>query len=112
MFFIEYLKDPRRVGAVAPSGKQLTYKMIGGINFNKARCIVEYGSGTGVFTEKLLARVKEDTIVILFETNEEFYNELLSLYGHKKNLFSSFFKNINVDKTIFNLPPAYILKCK
>lgn len=86
MFLLEYIKNPRKVGALAPSSKYLAYEMINSIDFENTSCIVEYGPGTGSFTEKILARVKEDTIVILIEINKEFYNTLKELYGHKKNV--------------------------
>ena len=86
MFLLEYIKNPSKVGAVAPSSRYLAEKMIEKINFNTAKCIVEYGPGTGVFTEKILARVKEDTHVILIEVNKSFYEDLQKKYGYKNNV--------------------------
>lgn len=86
MFLLEYIKDPRRIGAIAASSKYLAYEMINNINFEDTNCIVEYGPGTGAFTEKILARVKDTTIIILIEINNEFYKVLKKLYGHKKNV--------------------------
>ena len=86
MFLLEYIKNPRKVGAVAPSSKYLAEGMIEAIDFKKAECIVEYGPGTGVFTEKILARVQEHTTVILIELNKNFYDELKNRYGYKKNV--------------------------
>lgn len=86
MFLLEYIKNPRYIGAVAPSSKYLANKMISEIDFEKAKYIVEYGPGTGAFTEKILSRVDNDTIVILIEINKEFYNTLKKLYGYKKNV--------------------------
>ena len=86
MFILEYIKNPRYIGAVAPSSKHLANKMISEIDFEKAKYIIEYGPGTGAFTEKILSRVNNDTIVILIEINKEFYNTLKKLYGYKKNV--------------------------
>lgn len=86
MFLLEYIKNPRYIGAIAPSGKYLANKMIDEIAFEKAKCIIEYGPGTGAFTEKILSRVNNNTIVILIEINKEFYDILKKLYGHKKNV--------------------------
>lgn len=86
MFILEYIKNPRKVGAVAPSSKYLAYEMINNIRFEDTSCIVEYGPGTGAFTEKILSRVKENTKIILIEINEEFYHTLKELYGHKSNV--------------------------
>ncbi|MGL5615044.1 MAG: class I SAM-dependent methyltransferase [Sarcina sp.] len=84
-FVKEFIKNPQNVGAIAPSGKQLAEKMVESIDFENCKCIVEYGPGTGAFTEKLLARMSDNTILIALEVNEEFCNELKEKYGHKKN---------------------------
>ena len=41
-FLLEYLKNPRFIGAVAPSGINLSRRMIRPINFKTAEVIVEY----------------------------------------------------------------------
>lgn len=86
MFLLEYMKNPKNVGAVVPSSKYLAYEMINTIDFNNTECIVEYGPGTGAFTEKILARAKDTTTIILIEVNKEFYSILKELYGYKKNV--------------------------
>jgi len=85
-FIIEYIKSPRTVGAIAPSSARLAEEMVGEIDFKSANCIVEYGPGTGVFTEKLIARKKEDTLLIIIENNQEFCNNLRNIYKNKKNV--------------------------
>ncbi|MGL4847630.1 MAG: class I SAM-dependent methyltransferase [Clostridium sp.] len=100
MFILEYIKNPRSVGAIAPSSKYLAEKMISDINFKEAKCIIEYGPGTGIFTEKLLSRVKEDTIVILIEINKEFYNILKEKYGYKNNVIVLNESAENIDKIL------------
>ncbi len=86
IFLLEYIKHPRKVGAFAPSSKYLAHQMIATIDFETAKRIVEYGPGTGVFTEKILARTKETTIIVLIEINKEFYNILKEQYAHKQNV--------------------------
>lgn len=86
MFLLEYIKNPRKVGAITASSKYLAEGMIDSINFKTAKCIVEYGPGTGVFTEKILSRVEYETSVILIESNKNFYDDLKKKYGHKKNV--------------------------
>lgn len=55
-FFGEFLKKPARIGALVPSSRSLAEQMISGIDFDQARVIVEYGAGTGPFTEIILER--------------------------------------------------------
>ena len=78
--------EKSKIGAIAPSSKYLAYKMISEIDFEKAKCVIEYGPGTGAFTEKILSRVNNDTIVILLEINKEFFDGLKRLYGNKNNV--------------------------
>lgn len=85
-FLKEFIKNPRTTGAIAPSSKYLAEKMLSNIDFENSRCIVEYGPGTGVFTEKLIARKKDETLLIIVERNIKFYCELLKLYGNKKSV--------------------------
>ncbi|MGL5821024.1 MAG: class I SAM-dependent methyltransferase [Sarcina sp.] len=86
LFILEYIKHPRKVGAVAPSSRFLANKMLDNIDFDNASCIVEYGPGTGAFTQRLLERVDDKTLVILLEINTTFYNKLKEAYGYKKNV--------------------------
>ena len=83
----EFLKHPRRIGAIAPSGKHLSEKMMAPIDFASAKVIVEYGPGTGSFTRELVARRRADTALILMEQNEAFCEQLRASYGNLPNLF-------------------------
>lgn len=101
MFITEYIKNPSKTGAVSPSSKYLADKMLKDIDFSNSKVIVEYGSGTGVFTEKILARVSNDTKVILIEINKQFYNTLMRLYGHKNNVIILNDSVENIDNILY-----------
>ena len=75
-FLKEYLSAPDTIGAIAPSSRHLAAAMTASIDFNKAHCIVEYGAGTGVFTQDVVARKRQDTTYIVIEQNERFYEIL------------------------------------
>ncbi|WP_218925346.1 MULTISPECIES: class I SAM-dependent methyltransferase [unclassified Gemella] len=181
-FIYEYVKNPRNVGAVVPSSDALAKKMVENIDFSNARCIVEYGAGTGVFTKKILEKKNNNTIFLSFETNEKFFKILkdqlsieennnfvlindsvedvekyLKMYNVssvdyiisglpftslpknisdkvltltkkllqdkaefitfqytlvKMNFFKQYFDNISYKRVLFNIPPAYVLRCK
>ena len=85
--FTEFLKHPRKIGAVAPSGKHLSAKMMMPIDFTSAKVIIEYGPGTGSFTKELIARRKPDTILILIEQNKVFCEQLRASFDSLPNLF-------------------------
>ena len=86
LFLFQYALHPKSVGAVIPSSSFLAKKMVQPINFKEANVIVEFGPGTGVFTQELLKNRKEDTIILLVETNLEFYHLLHKKYGKLKNV--------------------------
>ena len=79
-FLLEYLKNPRFIGAVAPSGINLSRGMIRPINFKTAKVIVEYGPGTGSFTRELVIHRNPGTALLLIERNPLFCDELKKLY--------------------------------
>jgi len=86
-FLLQYIVKPRTVGAVLPSSKYLAKKMVESIDFDAAKCIVEYGPGTGVFTELILEECSPKTVIILFEMNEEFCNLLAKRFGARPNVY-------------------------
>lgn len=105
-FMKQYLHMPRFVGAILPSSKHLANKIIEDIDFERAQFIVEYGPGTGVFTDQLLARRKKDTLVILVEYNYEFYQMLQAKYRHEPKLYMINDSAEYIDKYLlqFNIP--------
>lgn len=86
-FILQYILNPRTVGAILPSSTKLSEKMVQSINFNKAKYIVEYGPGTGVFTDELIKQRNKDTVLLIIENNNEFYNLLNNKFKGENNLF-------------------------
>ncbi len=84
-FMEQYIKNPKTVGAIAPSSDKLACRMIEDIDFLNATYIVEYGPGTGVFTEKILDKKKDSTIFIAIEYNMDFYNILKDKFRDRTN---------------------------
>jgi phospholipid N-methyltransferase len=62
-----------------PSSKYLAGKMLKEIDFSKADIIIELGPGNGAITHNILAKIKPSTILICFEINDAFYNELTKI---------------------------------
>lgn len=86
LFLKEYVRDIRRVGAVAPSSKYLAKKMVDGINFDTVKVILEYGPGTGMFTAELVKHMKPHTTLLVIETNKAFYDLLKRKYKDVQNV--------------------------
>ncbi|WP_400190434.1 class I SAM-dependent methyltransferase [Hymenobacter sp. B81] len=80
-FLEEFLRNPGVVGSLVPSSRELTEQVMAPIDFARARCIVEYGPGTGVFTDVLLQRRRADTALVLVEVNRRFCRQLQQRYA-------------------------------
>ncbi|MGB0890731.1 MAG: class I SAM-dependent methyltransferase [Flavobacteriaceae bacterium] len=78
-FFKESVRNYRTSGTIAPSSRFLAKKMLKKIDFSKARVIVELGPGNGAITERLLKKLHPKAILICFEINDAFYQELLKI---------------------------------
>jgi phospholipid N-methyltransferase len=57
LFFGRFLRDPRTVGAIAPSSRRLAREMVDKVDFTRPVRIVELGPGTGAFTREILGRL-------------------------------------------------------
>tara|TARA_B100000767_G_scaffold272405_1_gene299988 strand:+ start:458 stop:1015 length:558 start_codon:yes stop_codon:yes gene_type:complete len=75
-FLKEFLNKNNQVGAIAPSSKYLTKKMMGNLALSEANVVIELGPGTGVFTKKLLELIGPKTKLLVIEINTSFYNTL------------------------------------
>jgi phosphatidylethanolamine/phosphatidyl-N-methylethanolamine N-methyltransferase len=71
LFRRRLLKNPRQVSAIAPSSRTLARAMTLGLGPQSGK-VVEFGPGTGRFTEAILARGVRPEDLILFELDEEF----------------------------------------
>lgn len=67
--FQQFLKNPRGIGAVAPSSRGLARRMVASLPLNKASVVVEYGPGTGVFTAEVLKSIGPSTYFAAIECN-------------------------------------------
>lgn len=74
-FFRQWLKNPLRVAAVAPSSAELAAAMIAELPDDVQR-VIELGGGTGAITRALLeAGIRERDLLVL-ELNEELHAHL------------------------------------
>jgi phospholipid N-methyltransferase len=71
-FIIEFLRAPTRIGAVAPSSRDLSKAMLRVVEDNAPSLIVEFGPGTGSFTEAIRLRLGNGSQLIAIEQNEAF----------------------------------------
>ena len=87
-FLKQFFKQKKMVGSIAPSSRFLSAKMLNHLPLKQAKFIVELGPGNGVFTEKILAKMGNDSQLLVIELNEEFHKVLSTKITHPNfNLF-------------------------
>lgn len=73
---LDYLKQslihPAKTGSIAPSSKRLVDMVMDLSNLQNSSSVIELGSGSGVFTEKILKEINPDTVFFAVEINPEF----------------------------------------
>ncbi|MDX1636629.1 MAG: methyltransferase [Balneolaceae bacterium] len=82
-----FIKD-KDVASVTPSSKLLIRRVCGPIDFEEDNVILEYGAGTGVFAEYLLERLTSGSKLVLFETNERFYEKLQDISDPRVEVYN------------------------
>lgn len=116
-FFKEFLKNWRSVGSVLPSSKFLVKKMLQTVDFDKADATMELGAGSGIVTQELLRNMKNNSKLIVFETNTDFYNSLkkvkdprIEVYNQSAVNLQKYLGEKQVDYIISGIPLANLSK--
>ncbi len=117
-FLKQFFKDFKHTGAVCPSSKGLTKKMLQGIDFSNPVHIVELGPGTGSMTSIILSKMHPKSRLSCIEINPQFCKSLerfspdqrFKLYQASALNFKSCLEGQPVDYVISGLPLANFQK--
>ena len=71
-FTPEALRDLGTTAALVPSSRYLTRAMLAPLPLEAARCVVEFGSGTGAMTRPVLELLPPEATLLAFEVNPKF----------------------------------------
>lgn len=77
---LAYLRDPRRVGAIAPASPFLARAMAREARRQAPPVVVEVGGGTGAVTQALLTGAPPGARLLVFERDPVFASQLRSRY--------------------------------
>jgi phospholipid N-methyltransferase len=80
LFVKNFLQHPNMLGSVIPSSRFLINRLLGQVDWDRARTIVEYGPGVGTFTSHILDRMPPDARLVVVEKNEDFVRYLKSAF--------------------------------
>jgi len=71
-FIKQFVRNPRSTGAIYPSSERLCELVTDAAGIREARTLIELGSGTGVFTEKVLEKKNPEAVFFAIEINPAF----------------------------------------
>jgi phospholipid N-methyltransferase len=76
VFLKAMLREPRAVGAIAPSSQALAEQMIADVDWSAEMGILEYGPGTGPVTKLIQQRIADPSRYLGIETEDHFVKVL------------------------------------
>jgi phospholipid N-methyltransferase len=76
----EFVRQPARTGAVAPSSRWLAEKLVSGIDLETADTVVELGPGTGPFTRLIAERARPEALILAVELNARLAAQLVDRF--------------------------------
>jgi phospholipid N-methyltransferase len=76
LIFRRFLKNPRTIGAVTPSGRALAQVMVANLPERTPARVVELGPGTGAFTGAIVDRVGATGRFLAIDIEPEFVREI------------------------------------
>jgi len=86
-FIYQFLNKPKTIGAIIPSSKYLSKKILSFVDFNKEGIVLlEYGAGTGPFTSEIVKYLKPMDQLIVIELNPKFAIDLKEKFKNRKNV--------------------------
>ena len=75
-FLNGFWRSPGAVGSITPSSAWLVQATLAASNVSQADTIVEFGPGTGVFTDEIIRQMKPDARLFVFEVDHDFCSRL------------------------------------
>lgn len=83
---INHIRNIRTSGTIVPSSGFLVDRLLEGVDFTRARNIVELGAGTGCVTREILRRMHPDARLLALEINPVFVELCRSLEDSRLRL--------------------------
>lgn len=81
-----FLRQGRKIASFAPSSRYMARKIVDGIDWDHAKCIVELGAGTGPITAEIVKRVKPHTKLLVIELDPILCGRLKSRFHNVPNV--------------------------
>jgi phospholipid N-methyltransferase len=76
----KFISKGTSIASFCPSSRFMARAMVNGIDFDRAKCVVELGAGTGPITAELVRRVKPHTKLMVVELDPDLCARLKSKF--------------------------------
>lgn len=108
-FFKEAVRTIKTSGTLIPSSRFLVKKILKKIDFSNANVIVELGAGNGIITKEILKRIPPNTILICFEINIKFFEELQKIKNNQLIVLNASAEHLSSELDKLNFSEADIV---
>src|SRR5262245_1878502 len=81
-----FLRHGRKIASFAPSSRFMARKVVDGIDWEAARCIVELGAGTGPITAETVKRLRPQTKLVVIELDPVLCGRLKARFPNLPNV--------------------------
>jgi phospholipid N-methyltransferase len=81
-----FLRSGRKIASFAPSSRFMARKIVDGIDWEQAKCIVELGAGTGPITAEIAKRVQPHTKLLVIELDPTLCGRLKARFQGVPNI--------------------------
>ncbi|MDR4504571.1 MAG: methyltransferase domain-containing protein [Candidatus Scalindua sp.] len=114
-FIKQFVFHPTKTGAIAPSSKSLADLITDAAGLSNASTVIEFGSGTGIFTEKILQKISKEARFFALEINPDFVKATINrcpnvtIYQDSATNVKKYLYNLDIkecDRIICGLPWA------
>ena len=103
-FFSEGIKNMKTIGSITPSSKHLCKGAIKHVEFDQAEFLVELGAGDGVITKFILASMRPESKLMVFEVNKVFCNQLRAIKDSRLIVVEDSAQKIDIYLKLNNFP--------
>jgi phosphatidylethanolamine/phosphatidyl-N-methylethanolamine N-methyltransferase len=93
--YLKSLLKDRNVASITPSSSFTVKKATRNINFSEDIVIVEFGPGTGVFSEYILKKMTPGSRLIMIELNKEFADILHGIEDERISVYNESAENVH-----------------
>ncbi|MBA3335722.1 MAG: hypothetical protein H0T08_08960 [Acidobacteria bacterium] len=110
-FLQAFLKNPLKVGSIAPSSPELAQKMVTGIHPNESKIVLELGVGTGAITKFLQEIVPNDESYLGVELDKTLVKSLKKSFPELKIVCGNACETFALHKKTNLGKVGYIISC-